>query len=176
MLNEAQNVLIKVLFLKNVWVNDSWLYHSWSKYYCTYSICKLTIYLKPLLLQYNQKYEVVREFDDFTFENQSIDQVGSYKYLGVILSNSGLRFSQRFDYVKEKASRAIISANIYIRQAVKDHLPINLYLKVFDTQIRPILEYASEIWCPGTPIEDLERVHLKFLKSILGAYSAVRLE
>ena len=31
-----------------------------------------------------------------------------------------------------------------------------------------MLEYASEIWCPGTPIEDLERVHLKFLKSILG--------
>ena len=68
---------------------------------------------------YNQKYELVREFDDFTFEGQSIDQVGSYKYLGVILSNSGLWFSQHFEYVKEMASRAIISANIYIRQAVK---------------------------------------------------------
>ena len=90
------------------------------------------------------------------------------KYLGVILSNSGLRFSRHFDYVNEKASRAIISANMYIRQAVKGHLPINHYLKVFDTQIRPIIEYASEIWCPGTPVKDLERVHLKFLKSILG--------
>ena len=117
---------------------------------------------------YNQKYEVEREFDDFMFEGQSIDQVGSYKHLGVILSNIGLRFSQHFEYVKEKASQAIIAANIYIRQAVKGHLPINLYLKVFDTQICPILEYASEIWCPGTPIEDLEHVHLRFLKSILG--------
>ena len=34
---------------------------------------------------YNQKYEVVREFDAFTFEGQSIDQVGSYKYLWLLL-------------------------------------------------------------------------------------------
>ena len=44
--------------------------------------------MKTKVMIYNQKYEVVREFDDFTFKGQSIDQVGSYKYLGVILLQS----------------------------------------------------------------------------------------
>ena len=74
----------------------------------------ILIVMKTKIMIYNQKYEVVREFDDFTFEGQSIDQIGSYEYLGVIVSNSGLWFSQHFDYVKEKASQAITSANIYI--------------------------------------------------------------
>ena len=70
--------------------------------------------------------------------------------------------------MSKKRHREQSYLQIYIRQAVKGHLPINLYINVFDTQIRPILEYASEIWCPRTLIEDLERVHFKFLMSILG--------
>ena len=47
-------------------------------------------------------------------------------------------------------------------------MPANLYLKVFDTQIMPILEYACEIWCSNNPIMVLEQVHLKFIKTVLG--------
>ena len=32
--------------------------------------------------------------------------------------------------------------------------------------MRPILEYASEIWYQEKPIEDLERFHLKYLKNV----------
>ena len=45
-----------------------------------------------------------------------------------------------------------------LRQAVKGRLPVNLYLKIFDTQIRPIFEYASEIWCQDISIGELEQV------------------
>ena len=47
-------------------------------------------------------------------------------------------------------------------------LPLHLYLKVFDRQIRPILEYASEIWYQPLPIEVLETAQLKYLKKIIG--------
>ena len=85
----------------------NWLELYWRQWHLILNVMKTKVMI------YNQKYEVVREFDDFAFEGQTIDQVGSYKYLGVILSYTGLRFSQHFDHVKEKASRAMISANIY---------------------------------------------------------------
>ena len=40
--------------------------------------------------------------------------------------------------------------------------------KVFDCQILPILEYASDIWYTGESVNDLEKNHLKFIKSTLG--------
>ena len=67
--------------------------------------------------------------------------------------------------MKDRANRAIITTNIYIRQATRGELPVYLYLKVFDQKIRAILEYASEIWCQPQPIEELERTQLKFLKN-----------
>ena len=123
---------------------------------------------KTKVMIFNAKYEILRELNNFTFEKQAIDQVSSYKYLGVIVSNQGDRISDRYSYLKDKTLRAIIAANIYIKQAVKGQLPIHLYLKVFDTQIRPVLEYASEVLFRGNPIEELEQVHLKYLKTVLG--------
>ena len=39
--------------------------------------------------------------------------------------------------------------------------------KVFDCQILPILEYGSDIWYTGDDVTDLEKNHLKFIKSTL---------
>ena len=43
---------------------------------------------------------------------------------------------------------------------------------MFDQQIRPILEYASDIWCQPQPIEELERTQLKFLKKSIGVFQS----
>ena len=123
---------------------------------------------KTKAMIFNAKYEILRELNNFTFEKHVIDQVSSYKYLGVIVSNQSDRFSEQYSYLKDKTLNAIIAANIYIKQAVKGQLPIHLYLKVFDTQIRPVSEYASEVWLRGNPIEELEQVHLIYLKTVLG--------
>ena len=40
--------------------------------------------------------------------------------------------------------------------------------KGFDCQILPILEYVSNIWYTGDSVSDLEKIHLKFIKSTLG--------
>ena len=40
--------------------------------------------------------------------------------------------------------------------------------KAFDYQILPILEYGSDIWYTGDDVNNLEKIHLKFIKSTLG--------
>ena len=43
-----------------------------------------------------------------------------------------------------------------------------IVFKVFDCQILLILEYGSDIWYTGDDVTDLEKIHLKFIKSTLG--------
>ena len=43
----------------------------------------------------------------------------------------------------------------------------SLAFKMFDVQISPIIEYASEIWYHGKEVPELEKMHLGYLKSIL---------
>ena len=124
--------------------------------------------LKAKIMIFHENTEVSRDVNMFTFEAQHIEQVDSYKYLGVIISSNKKRLEKHFDYVKEKTNRAITTANIYIRQAVRGELPVHLYLKVFDRQIRPILEFASEIRYQPLPIEVLETAQFKRLKKIIG--------
>ena len=47
---------------------------------------------------------------------------------------------------------------------MRGELPLHLHFKVFDQQIRPIIGYASDIWCQKMPIEALETTQLKYLK------------
>ena len=44
---------------------------------------------------------------------------------------------------------------------MRGELPLHLRFKVFDQQIRPIIEYASDIWCQKMPIEALKTTQLK---------------
>ena len=64
--------------------------------------------LKTKVMIFNEKYEIVRGVGSFTFENKCINQVNSYKYLGVMISSGGNRYSEHYTYLKEKASWAIM--------------------------------------------------------------------
>ena len=44
----------------------------------------------------------------------------------------------------------------------------NLALKAFDSLILPILEYGGEILYTGKKIDEYEKIHLNFLKALLG--------
>ena len=141
--------------------------------YCRRWHMRLNV-LKTKIMIFNENTEVSRDVNMFIFEAKHIEQVESYKYLGVIISSIKKRFNKHFDYIKEKTNRTITTANIYIRQAVRGELPLHSYLKVFDRQIRPILEYTSEIWYQPLPIEVLETAQLKDLKKIIGYLSQRR--
>ena len=57
---------------------------------------------------------------------------------------------------KQKQSRPVIGK-----------LSPTIAFKVFDCQILPILEYGSDIWYTGDDVNDLGKIHLKFIKSTL---------
>ena len=123
---------------------------------------------KTKIMIFNKMYCVCQDINAFIYDKRQITECDKYKYLGVIISNKKMRFKENFQYLKEKSTRACISADVYVRSAVGNELPFRLQLKLFDQQIRPIIEYASNIWCPDAPVEELERVQLKFLKRALG--------
>ena len=104
----------------------------------------------------------------FFFDNE-IMEVKSYKYLGIIFTNKNKNmFAENIINLKNKAIRAIGDIRTNIGNIVGANKPFNLLIKLFDSQILPILEYGSEVWYPGKNLSDYETVHLNYLKYALG--------
>ena len=103
----------------------------------------------------------------FKRNNLPVEEKDCYNYLGVIISN-GNRFEQYIEHKRDKALRAIYSSRGLTRDVVENQLPIHLILKIFDTQIQPILDYGCEIWYNGKSRTRLESVHTTYIKRALG--------
>ena len=74
---------------------------------------------------------------------------------------------ETFLHLASQAGKAVFSLHKQSRPVVGKLSPV-IAFKVFDCQILPILEYASDIWYTGDRVNDLEKIHLKFIKSTLG--------
>ena len=72
-----------------------------------------------------------------------------------------------FSHLASKAGKAIFSLRKQSRPVVGKLSP-TIAFKLFDCQILPILEYGSDIWYTGDDVNDLEKIHRKFIKSTLG--------
>jgi len=103
-----------------------------------------------------------QEQTHFTFNNNPIETMKEYKYLGIFFSRSG-SFFQAKKHIASQATRALYSLLRKLRPLM---LPIDMQIDIFNKTIKPILLYGSEIWGFGN-IEIIERVQLKFLKHIL---------
>ena len=90
--------------------------------------------------------------------------VNVYKYLGVYFSTK-LSFSATCKDVASKAKRALL----YIIQRLRQHnnSSVHVFLKIFDAQIQPIMQYGSEIWGLEKAANECEKVHLYALKKFL---------
>ena len=96
---------------------------------------------------------------DYTLEN-----VDNYKYLGVIISRD-LSWKTHISNVTSKATRL----NGFIGRVVKTRDP-KILISLYRSISRPILEYASPVWCPvlTTQQEMLEKVQRRFTRFCLG--------
>ena len=74
---------------------------------------------------------------------------------------------ETFLHLASQAGKAVFSPHKQSCPVVGKLSPV-IAFKVFDCQILPILEYASDIWYTGDSVNDLEKIHLKFIKSTLG--------
>ena len=106
----------------------------------------------------------------FSFNNKQLEIVTQYKYLGVIFNTcrnmKGNIFKSMGSYISDKARKATF-ATIKKCKSVGFLTP-KVALQLFDSNVASILNYASEIWYNGNPIDDIERVQLRFLKYLLG--------
>ena len=103
----------------------------------------------------------------FKFNGIDINITKEYKYLGTVISTSSCDiFSKNYNNLAVKARNAIFALNSYIENSV-GYLNPCLTFKMFDAQISPVMEYASEIWYSGKETPELEKLHLGYLKSKL---------
>jgi len=110
------------------------------------------------------------EQQNFLFNNKSLETVENYKYLGVILNNvadlKGNMFKTMINYIAEKGFKASFAT--MKKCASVGYLTPKIALHLFDSCVASVLSYASEIWSKDREIPVIEKVHLRFLKYILG--------
>ena len=105
------------------------------------------------------------------FNNEKIELVKEYKYLGNIVRSTEMSkqdvFSLNHVYLRDRANRAIFS----ILQRLKniEAPPPEIMFHLFETLILPILTYGSDVWGSNkSTLTILDRVFLRFIRCTLG--------
>ena len=98
---------------------------------------------------------------------QAVEQVDRYKYLGLVMHRNGT-FTCAVESLKSAAQRALFA--LQARCAELGIVNTRLRCKLYNAVVKPVLSYGCEVWVPlvsDTSLEELERVHLSFLRRIL---------
>ena len=100
----------------------------------------------------------------FMYEDQPIEIVRSFKYLGIVFTIGG-SFSEAQTTLAGQAQKAIFKLNKYLYKFT--YVSPKHKLELFDKLISPILNYSCEVWgfCQANAVE---RVHMQFCKKLLG--------
>ena len=103
---------------------------------------------------------------DFTYNNEVIEQVETYKYLGTILDRRKGAYNKMIEHIASQAHKALFALRSKLKSAI-GYPPPQLAIKMFDSYILPILEYNSAIWSKNTQINELEKIQIQYLKSVI---------
>jgi hypothetical protein len=101
------------------------------------------------------------------YGSEPLKIVNSYKYLGIVLTTR-LSFSSTLEDLASRARKGVV-AIIKTLWSIGEHSP-QVFFKMFDCQIQPILTYGAEIWGLSKNLDSIERVHLFALKKLLGVH------
>ena len=111
---------------------------------------KLTKYCEQWKLQINTKKTKCVVFNrgnklcnaNIFVNGEKIENVKIVKYLGFTISAKNCSFSPMLDDLSLKAKRAIFALNNKMKLSL---IPVSLVLKIFYSQIAPILLYGAEV-------------------------------
>ena len=108
----------------------------------------------------------------FKIKGNPLENVKSYKYLGITISSKNCSLQCTLNDLSVKANRALFSLKTNLNLL---KMPIKLLLKIYDTMVVPILLYGAEVWAASgkfTPDKwdktAIEKQHTSLLKQILG--------
>ena len=106
---------------------------------------------------------IIKHNEKWFYKGEKLENVTYYSYLGILIS-SRLCWSKCVENLSFKALQ-IISQLRYLSIRY-DYLTSKLLFKLFDSKVKPIILYGSEIW--GVKKYDcIENVHIKFCKLVL---------
>ena len=100
----------------------------------------------------------------FDFGGNILNPVSSHKHLGVIFS-SDCKWTKHIDMLVERASKQLT-----VLRKLKFRLKREYLEKIYFTFIRPILEYASEVWdnCGQINSDRLEKIQIEAARIVTG--------
>ena len=105
----------------------------------------------------------IKQNETWYYNNEPLEIVDNFNYLGIVFNYTGT-FVLNNQYVVGKALKAM---HVLRKNINKYDVPPKIALQLFDSFVGSILNYACPVW-GFTKSKDLERVHLKFCKSLLG--------
>ena len=96
-----------------------------------------------------------------------LENVRSYKYLGLLVTPSG-EIRSALDDLRSRALKAYMAMKNKLGVCFRDH--VNDTLSLFDSLIKPILLYGSDFWgCLKLPNNNpVENLYMQFLRQVLG--------
>ena len=103
----------------------------------------------------------------YKLDNKLIHTTNSYKYLGFLMTPSGVVSHGLVD-LKNRAMRAYYKLKQKLGHFFRRSIDVTL--KLYNTLVRPILLYASDYWgCLKLPVNNpIETAHMRFCKDLLG--------
>ena len=87
----------------------------------------------------------LRKSLSFKFQNNNIEIVPEYKYLGIIFSRNG-SFAAAKKHIAEQGNKVVFAL---LRKINSLSLPFDIQIELFNKTIKPILLYGCEIWGIG---------------------------
>ena len=122
---------------------------------------------KTKCMIFNKTGKLLR--NSFHIGTKKLENVRSYKYLGLVFTPSG-EIKSALDDLKSRALKAYMSLKNKLGICFTNYPEDTI--KLFDTIIKPILLYGSDFWgCLSMPNNNpIENIHLMFCKHLLGVY------
>ena len=103
--------------------------------------------------------------EHWSLDGNVMPVVNVYKYLGIYFSTR-LSFSFTCKDLASRAKNALIC--IMQRLSMLDNSSLSVFLKLFDCQVQPMVQYGAELWGLYNSVSHCEKLHLYALKKFLG--------
>ena len=112
----------------------------------------------------------------FYFEDNLVERVDRYKYLGIIFNSKG-NFTEAKQMLYEKARKASFKLGKLVNN---ENLSPKILIDLFDKMLKPIAMYGAEIWLSPLKIQKncinhletapAEKLHVSYLRYVLGTH------